>query len=111
MWIYYNLFQPVMHLHEKIYFSDKDGSSRVRRRFDKAQTPFERLCATDAISPERREQLEQLRKQTNPRRLRKEIYALIDHIFSLPGAVPGVTEDVFQTLLNSNTHRKEKAAR
>jgi len=110
MWIYYNLFQPVMHLQEKIYVSDQSGSSRVKRRFDKAQTPFERLCATDAISPERREQLEQLRKRTNPRRLRKEIYALIDHIFSLPGAVPGVTEDVFQTLLNSNTHRKEKAA-
>lgn len=110
MWIYYNLFQPVMHLQEKIYFTGEDGSSRVTRRFDKAQTPFERLCATDAISPERREQLEQLRKQTNPRRLRKEIYALIDHIFSLPGAVPGVTEDIFQTLLNSNTHRKEEAA-
>ncbi len=112
MWIYYNLFQPVMHLQEKIYLFDQNGSPRVKRRFDKAQTPFERLCATDAISPQRREQLEQLRKQTNPRRLRKEIYALIDHIFSLPGAVPGVTEDIFQTLLDSpNTQGKEKAAR
>jgi len=106
MWIYYNLFQPVMHLQEKIYVSGLSGSSRVKRRFDKAQTPFERLCATDAISPERREQLEQLRKRTNPRRLRREIYELIDHIFSLPGAVPGVTEDVFQTFSNSQNSQE-----
>ena len=100
-WIYYNLFQPVMHLQEKIYVSGEGGSLRVKRRFDQAQTPFERLCATNAIPQECREQLEQLRKRTNPRRLRKEIYDLIDHIFSLPAAVPRVTEDVFKTLSNS----------
>lgn len=100
MWIYYNLFQPVMHLQEKTHVSGNDGSSRVKRPFDEAQTPCERLCATNAIPQKHREQLERFRKRTNPRRLRKEIYDLIDHIFSLPGALPGVTEDVFQTLPN-----------
>ncbi|MBC7228565.1 MAG: hypothetical protein H5T61_15250 [Thermoflexales bacterium] len=30
--------------------------------------------------------------------LREEIYTLIEHLFSLPGATPGVTENVFETL-------------
>jgi hypothetical protein len=30
--------------------------------------------------------------------LRQEIYALVDYILDLPGAVPGQPEDVFQTL-------------
>jgi len=51
-----------------------------------------------AIIQEDREQLEALRDRTNPRQLRQEIYDAIDYIFSLPGAVPGITEDVYQTL-------------
>ena len=41
MWIYYNLFQPAMHLSEKTVVGDK-----VRRKWDQACTPFERLKAT-----------------------------------------------------------------
>jgi hypothetical protein len=39
-----------------------------------------------------------LRESINPRKLRQEIYALCDALFSLPNAVPGVTEKVHQTL-------------
>jgi len=106
IWIYYNLFLPVMHLEEKTYITREGQTSRVKRRFDVAKTPFDRLCATKTISPERQEALEYLRSQTNPRRLRREIYDLIDHIFSLPGANPGVTEDVFPTLSDSNPMKK-----
>ncbi|MBE9509229.1 MAG: transposase family protein [Chloroflexi bacterium] len=98
MWVYYNLFQPVMHLIEKTVVLEDGQPTRVKRKHDQAQTPFDRLCATDAITQQQREQLEALRDQTNPRQLRQEIYASIDRIFSLPGAVPGTTEDVFQTL-------------
>lgn len=98
MRLYYNLFQPVMRLTEKRPNTVAGQLSRIKRRYDKARTPFERLCATGAITPERREQLEALRNQTNPRKLRQEIYDLIDYVFSLPGAVPGRTEDVLQTL-------------
>ena len=98
MWIYYNLFQPVMHLADKEVIREDGQSSRVIRRHDQARTPFDRLCATDAIWPEHRAQLEALRDQTNPRQLRREIYQAIDHILSLPGAVPGTPEDVHQTL-------------
>jgi hypothetical protein len=99
MWLYYNFFQPVMRLTEKIVIPGDDGQpARIKHRYDQARTPFDRLCATDAITQEHREQLEALRDQTNPRQLRQEIYDWIDYIFSLPGAVPGVTEDVHLTL-------------
>ncbi|MBC8252676.1 MAG: integrase [Ardenticatenia bacterium] len=98
MWLYYNFFQPVMRLAEKEWIQEEGKPSRLKRRYDEARTPFDRLCATSAISQERRAQLETLRNQTNPRQLRREIYDLIDYIFSLPGAVSGIIEDVHLTL-------------
>jgi hypothetical protein len=99
MWVYYNFFQPVMRLAEKTWIREEGQPSRVKRRFDDAATPFDRLCATKAISEERIAQLQAIREETNPRQLRQEINKLIDRIAGLPGAIPGVTEDVRQTLL------------
>jgi hypothetical protein len=105
MWIYYNLFQPVMHLVEKQVIWEDGQPVRIKRRHDHARTPFDRLCATDSILPEHREQMEALRDQINPRRLRQRIYQTIDQLFALPSAVPGVTENVHLTLVeNSKTH-------
>ena len=98
IWVYFNFFQPVMRLREKRFVLAEDGASRVQRRFDQARTPFERLCATSALSPETRTKLERLREQTNPRKLRKDIYQRIDQLLDLPNATPGVTEDVYETL-------------
>jgi transposase InsO family protein len=99
MWWYYNFFQPVMRLQEKIMVAGTANSpTRLKRRFDQASTPFDRLCATAAIPQSCRTQLQALRSQINPRHLRQEIYALLDYIFSLPGAVPGQIEDVHQLL-------------
>jgi len=69
MWLYYNLFQPVLHLSEKVVVDDK-----VRRKWDQAQTPYERLQATGKLSAEQQRRLQTLYEQTNPRRLREEIY-------------------------------------
>jgi hypothetical protein len=55
MWLYYNVFQPVMHLRAKTVQGDK-----VRRKWDTAQTPYQRLNA--------------LYERTNPLLLREEIY-------------------------------------
>ena len=70
MWVYYNLFQPVMHLTEKTVEGDK-----VRRTWDEAQTPYQRLLATGVLSQEQQERLQVLYEQTNPLQLREEIYA------------------------------------
>ena len=57
MWLYpgllgqaYNFFQPVMHLAEKAVILVEGRPTRVKRHYDQAQTPFDRLCATNAIS-------------------------------------------------------------
>jgi hypothetical protein len=98
MWLYYNFFQPVMRLTGKTSTHAARQPSRVKRRYDDARTPFDRLCATQAISQEWREELKALKDCTNPRHLRREIYDLIDYIAALPGAAPGTTEDVHETL-------------
>jgi hypothetical protein len=98
LWLYYNLFQPVMHLMEKEVIREDGQPARVKRRHGQATTPFDRLCQTDAILPEHRAQLNALRDSINPRRLREAIYDAIEHILRLPCATPGVSEDVHQTL-------------
>jgi hypothetical protein len=70
MWLYYNLFQPVMHLNEKVVEGDK-----VRRKWDQAQTPYQRLLASGVLSQEQQQRLQTLYEQTNPLQLRNEIYA------------------------------------
>jgi hypothetical protein len=72
MWLYYNLFQPVMHLREKSGEGDK-----VRRKWDQAQTPYQRLLATGVLSPQQQERLHTLYEQTNPLLLREEIYTAL----------------------------------
>ena len=47
---------------------------KVRRTWDEAQTPYQRLLATGVLSPEQHERLQALYEQTNPLRLREEIY-------------------------------------
>jgi hypothetical protein len=96
-----------MRLSEKTWIRQEGQPSRARRRFDQAATPFDRLCKTKAISQERKEQLEALRDQTNPRQLRQEIYDLLDYIASLPCTLPGVTEDVRRTLMTTLSPEQE----
>lgn len=69
LWLYYNLFQPVMHLVAKTALGDK-----VRRSWDTAKTPFERLLATGVLSHEQQQRLQALYEQTNPLLLRQAIY-------------------------------------
>jgi hypothetical protein len=98
MWVYYNLFQPVMRMTEKSIVETKRGGHRVHRVYDDPQTPFERLCATETLSKEQQQQLRSLRDQTNPRQLRRRIYDLLDKLLLMPGATGDTTEDAYMTL-------------
>ena len=98
MWLFYNFFQPVMRQVEKEFILEDGQLTRVKRRFDEAKTPFKRACEAKAIPQERQEELTRLRDQTNPRRLRREIYAMLDQLFRLPCTAPGAVEDVMLTL-------------
>ena len=77
-WLYYNLFQPVLHLREKTLTAD-----RLRRKWDVAQTPYQRLAATGALTPEWRLTLDTRHAETNPRRLRQAIYDALDALWRL----------------------------
>ena len=77
IWCEYTLWQPVLHLGAKTV-----RGTRVRRKWDRAQTPFERLVATGGLTPSQQAALAQLRRQTNPRALRREIYARRDQLLT-----------------------------
>jgi hypothetical protein len=97
LWRYHNFFQPVMRLKSK----ERTESGRIRRRYDTARTPFERLKATGVLSEQDAETLEQMRAQINPRALRQELLKAIVELFKLPMAQDGKSEDIFSTLLPS----------
>ena len=86
LWVYYNLFQPILRLVEKTVIPVDGGGFTTTLRHDVAKTPFDRLCATGVLTPEKRESLERLRDQTNPRQLRQEIYDLLERTLALPCA-------------------------
>jgi hypothetical protein len=81
MWVYYNLFQPVMRLREKMR-----TDQQVIRRWDTAQTPLARLLATEAGTPEARQRLQQLQRDQNPRALRQAIYRDLARLLGQPVA-------------------------
>jgi hypothetical protein len=85
MWLYYNFFQPVMHLEEKVCQADK-----VVRHWDQAQTPYQRLVATGTLSSDRQARLQALYEQTNPMALRKEIYRLLAALWETPTSATNV---------------------
>ena len=72
MWVYYNLFQPVLHLTEKVA-----TGTRITRKWDTAQTPLRRLLATEVLTAEQCAVLEAQRAGTNPRALRQTIYGAL----------------------------------
>jgi hypothetical protein len=81
MWLYYNLFQPVLHLTNKEVI---DG--RLKRQWDRAQTPYERLRATEVLSPEAHDHLAELYAAANPRHLRRAIHTAIPRLWELPAS-------------------------
>jgi len=83
MWLYYNLFQPVLHLCEKQVIAGK-----VVRKWDTAKTPYERLLESSVLSPEQQARLRQLYEQTNPHELREALYRQLDTIWQSAMAPP-----------------------
>jgi len=84
MRINYDVLQPVLRQTERKAFIGPDGIVHIRRKQDRARTPFQRLCgATPPISRKTREQLQMLYEQTHPMALKRSIHAQIDEIISM----------------------------
>lgn len=100
MWTYYNLFQPVLHLVEKRVEPDAAGGrGRLRRKWDAARAPYQRLLETGVLAAAERERLAMLHRETNPRQLRRQIYQAIPHLWRVVSPTEGAeprtaTEDV-----------------
>ena len=59
--LHVNFFQPV----QKLVSKHRDGA-RVRRVYDRAQRPFQRLCVSGVLAPAARADLETLYQSLNP---------------------------------------------
>ena len=81
LWLYYNLFQPVMHM-----ISKEVSDGKLRRKHDRAQTPYQRLLSTHILSPEEETRLAGLYSQTNPRQLRADVYKAVETLWDTPVA-------------------------
>ncbi len=102
LWLYHNFFQPMMKVKSKEYVEPL----KYRRKFDIAQTPFDRLLQMHGLDAATQTKLENLRQSTNPLALRDEIERLIMEVSLLPCAKPGTKINVYDTLI-----MKEEAAK
>jgi len=67
--LYVNFFQPTMKLSSKTRHGDT-----VRKAYDQARTPYQRLLQSGVLVPEQEARLAELYRHTNPRQLRSQIY-------------------------------------
>jgi hypothetical protein len=73
-----NLFLPSMKLTEKVRVG-----SKLKRRYDKPQTPLERLSACPQADPAKVSELKKLREGTDPFELAKTIELKLERIYQL----------------------------
>jgi len=62
--VYVNCFQPSMKLQTK-----QRAGGKVRRTYDQAQTPVQRLLASDALPPKKQQELLRITEALDPLRL------------------------------------------
>jgi hypothetical protein len=72
-----NYFYPAMKLQDKMRIQ-----SKIKKCYDKPQTPYQRLMASDYLSKEKKEQLKNKFESLNPFKLRKAIEEKLKIIFS-----------------------------
>ncbi len=66
--LYSNFFQPIMKLLEKTRIG-----SKVRKKYDEAQTPYQRVLASPDVSKEAKKQLRSQYRKLNPAELKRKI--------------------------------------
>src|SRR4030042_2422273 len=74
--LYVNFFQPVMKLIQKTRIG-----SRVKKKYDKPQTPYQRVLESPFVPENKKEILRQQYAQLNPADLRRQIAKLQDKLF------------------------------
>jgi hypothetical protein len=81
--LHVNFFQPV----ERLVMKTRTGA-RAHRVYDRARTPYQRLCAAGVLSPTKRDALERLYQSLNPLRLRRDLEAALERLWPLAAPDP-----------------------
>lgn len=77
--LFVNFFQPVMKLESKVRIG-----SKVQRRYDKAQTPYQRVLASEHVQQSVKDELTQLFLSLNPVQIKTRIDANLPRLWKLP---------------------------
>jgi hypothetical protein len=89
--LHVNFFQPV----EKLVTKSRHGA-HSRRIYDRAQTPYQRLCAAGVLAADVRGALDALYQSLNPLQLRRHLERELDRLWTLaapdPCRAPGNTQ-------------------
>ena len=75
--LYVNFFQPSMKLIEK-----QRRGARVKKRYDRAQTPYQRILASDCLTKRKIEPIKDLYRKLDPVTLLKELERRQDHFWT-----------------------------
>jgi len=81
--LYVNFFQPQMKLIEKT----REGA-KVRKRFDTARTPYQRVLASPHVSPKAKEALSRTYLELNPAELKRKIARCQDRLLGFANRKP-----------------------
>lgn len=106
--LHVNFFQPVQKLVSKI----RHGA-RVHRRFDQAQTRYQRLAAAGVLSSTTRGDLEALYQRLNPLQLRRDLETALDRLWTLTAHDPDRSSghpEIATALVKSSPRATEAAA-
>ena len=74
--LFKNFFQPVLKLKEKVR-----ENGRIKKKYDKAKTPYLRLMESDKITKEKKEELKKIYDSLNPAKLKREIDAKLKLLY------------------------------
>ena len=81
--LHVNFFQPVQKLVEKTRHGAK-----VRRIYDRARTPYQRLCTAGVLTAATQQELEALYQSLNPLQLRRQIESELERLWALAAPDP-----------------------
>jgi hypothetical protein len=81
--LHINFFQPV----EKLVTKSRHGA-HTHRVYDRAQTPYQRLCAAGVLAPAKRDEFERLYQRLNPLQLRRDLDAALERLWPLAAPDP-----------------------
>jgi len=93
--LHVNFFQPV----EKLVSKTRQGA-RAYRVYDRAQPPYQRLCAARILTAEQHQALEALYQSLNPLQLQRDIEAALERLWRLAAPDPSRAS---VTLTNEST--------